>query len=121
MEAFDEALAGKAAATARRATRTAVGAAGEANPYRGLEAFQRADAHQFFGRDRLVDELVEVLRRPGSAGRLVTVVGPSGSGKSSVVRAGLLPALERGVVPGSGDWFVTTWFLATMERFAVGT
>jgi WD40 repeat protein len=58
-------------------------------PYAGLAAFRRDDAGRFFGRDRLVGEVVaRVLDR-----RMVAVFGPSGSGKSSVLMAGLLPAL----------------------------
>ncbi|MFD7260359.1 AAA family ATPase [Streptomyces sp. NPDC059874] len=66
-------------------------------PFPGLEAFTEADAAVFFGRDREVSELVGRLHPavPGRAARCVTVVGPSGSGKSSLVRAGLLPALAR--------------------------
>ena len=60
------------------------------NPYKGLKAFQEADAGDFYGREELVDRLVEKLGRR----RLVGVVGPSGSGKSSVVKAGLLPRLR---------------------------
>ena len=62
----------------------------------------------FFGRDRLIARFVDVLERPGSAGRLLAVVGPSGSGKSSAVRSGLLPLLRAGGVSGSDDWFITT-------------
>ncbi len=78
------------------------------NPYKGLRAFEEADAGDFFGRDDLVDELVGRLRDDGRRGRLVLVVGGSGSGKSSVVRAGLLPRVRRGDIPGSQRWFVTT-------------
>src|SRR5262249_35019893 len=62
------------------------------NPYKGLFAFEEADAADFFGREVLTAHLVDRLR--GS--RFLAVVGPSGSGKSSVVRAGLVPALRRG-------------------------
>jgi WD40 repeat protein/DNA-binding SARP family transcriptional activator len=69
-------------------------------PYKGLEAFELADAHVFFGRERLVAELV--ARVPGS--RLLGIVGNSGSGKSSALRAGLLATLGDGVLPGSEGW-----------------
>jgi len=74
------------------------------NPYIGLQAFDERDADRFHGRGALVTELVQALERE----RFVVVVGPSGSGKSSVVRAGLVPALRRGAIPGSDEWFVTT-------------
>jgi WD40 repeat protein len=69
-------------------------------PFKGLAPFDVADAEYFFGRERLVAELV--ARLVGTP--LLGVVGPSGSGKSSVVRAGLLPALAGGVLPGSDEW-----------------
>jgi hypothetical protein len=78
------------------------------NPYKGLRPFVEADAGVFFGRDRLVGELVDRLARPGTDGRFVGLVGPSGSGKSSVARAGLVPALRAGAAPGSDRWFVVT-------------
>ena len=76
------------------------------NPFKGLRPFDAADADDFYGRGRLVDRLVARLGEPGARGRFVGLVGPSGSGKSSVVRAGLLPALRRGALPGSDQWFV---------------
>ena len=69
-------------------------------PFKGLASFDADDAPYFFGRERLVAELV--ARLVGAP--LLAVVGPSGSGKSSVVRAGLLPALKSGVLPGSEHW-----------------
>jgi WD40 repeat protein/DNA-binding SARP family transcriptional activator len=69
-------------------------------PYKGLARFEQADHKLFFGRERLVAELVTHLVGPG----LLGVVGPSGSGKSSLVRAGLLAALADGVLPGSARW-----------------
>jgi WD40 repeat protein len=69
-------------------------------PYKGLAPFQREDAELFFGRDALVDLLVARLQH----GSTLVVGGPSGSGKSSVVRAGLLPALASGALPGSESW-----------------
>ena len=73
-------------------------------PYPGLAAFQPKDAERFFGRGKLVGELVaragEQLARPG----LLMVLGPSGSGKSSLLRAGLLPAVAAGALPARGSW-----------------
>ena len=69
-------------------------------PFKGLASFEADDAPYFFGRERLVAELV--ARLVGAP--LLAVVGPSGSGKSSVVKAGLLPALKSGVLPGSERW-----------------
>lgn len=69
-------------------------------PYVGLDAFRDSDQGVFFGRQRTVEALLELLKTH----RLVAVVGPSGSGKSSVVRAGLIPALRSDRLPGSGSW-----------------
>ena len=69
-------------------------------PFKGLASFEPVDADYFFGRERFVAELV--ARLVGAA--FLGIVGPSGSGKSSVLRAGLLPALAEGVLPGSGGW-----------------
>jgi len=69
-------------------------------PYKGLAEFEAADADYYFGRERLVAELI--ARFVG--GSFLGLVGDSGSGKSSALRAGLLPALAGGVLPGSGSW-----------------
>ena len=69
-------------------------------PYKGLATFDYEDAEYYFGREQLVAELA--ARLVGAP--LLGVVGPSGSGKSSVLRAGLLPALAGGVLPGSDGW-----------------
>ena len=69
-------------------------------PFKGLASFEPADADYFFGRERLIAELVARLVGASFLG----IVGPSGSGKSSVLRAGLLPALAGGVLPGSERW-----------------
>ncbi len=78
------------------------------NPYKGLQAFGDGDADQFFGRDSLVAELSDRFAGSSTTARCVVVVGPSGSGKSSVVKAGLTPALRAGTAPGASDWFATT-------------
>ena len=80
-----------------------------ANPYKGLEAFTEADQATFHGRRAVIDELVSQVGRPGRDGRFVVAVGASGSGKSSVIRAGLVPRLRSGAVDGS-----TLWLYATM-------
>jgi WD40 repeat protein/class 3 adenylate cyclase len=72
-------------------------------PYRGLQVFEEEHAEFFFGRDADVQRLIELLK----TGRFLAVLGPSGSGKSSLVRAGLVPAIRRGAFPGSDAWRVT--------------
>ncbi|MBR7673986.1 helix-turn-helix domain-containing protein, partial [Streptomyces daliensis] len=76
----------------RQASEEAAGLAaaeeGGAAPYQGLARFDTGDRERFFGREKLVGELVEVVRRS----RFTAVVGASGSGKSSLLRAGLVPA-----------------------------
>ena len=69
-------------------------------PYKGLARFEASDTVYFFGREQLAAELV--ARVVGAS--VLAVVGPSGSGKSSLVRAGLLPALRDGLVPGADRW-----------------
>ena len=75
------------------------------NPFKGLRPFSESDTADFFGREQLIKTLLLAVARQG----LVSVVGPSGSGKSSVVRAGLVPALRRGDVPGSENWLYVTF------------
>ncbi|RPH60055.1 MAG: serine/threonine protein kinase, partial [Chloroflexi bacterium] len=88
------------------------------NPYKGLRPFEENDADDFFGREALVRRLVERLETPTTLKpsavprepipyRFLAVVGPSGSGKSSVVKAGLIPALRRGFLPSSANWLIT--------------
>src|SRR5207237_4415866 len=72
-----------------------------ANPFPGLRPFEAAETHLFFGRDGQSEELLKRLKRT----RFLAVVGTSGSGKSSLVRAGLLPALQGGLMSSAGsDW-----------------
>jgi formylglycine-generating enzyme required for sulfatase activity len=72
------------------------------SPFPGLRAFTPEDAPIFFGRGRETDDLVSRLDQP--ARRFLAVVGASGSGKSSLVAAGLIPRLMAGAIPGSRDW-----------------
>lgn len=80
------------------------------NPYKGLRAFQESDAADYFGRAALVQRLCDRLAEPSPLARFLAIVGPSGSGKSSVVQAGLLPALRSGAVPGSDHWLYMEMF-----------
>jgi TIR domain len=71
-------------------------------PYRGLQTFNEEDVEFFFGRNGDIQRLVEKLK----ATRFFAVLGPSGSGKSSVVRAGLIPRIRAGALPDSNTWTV---------------
>ena len=82
------------------------------NPYKGLHPFTADDVGDFFGRQCLVSELVNdvasLLPAATSSStdneRCLSIIGPSGSGKSSVVMAGLLPRLQQGALPDSERW-----------------
>ncbi len=76
------------------------------NPYKGLAAFEEIDFANFFGRDALIDSLLTKLRDQEPGEQFLAVIGPSGSGKSSVVQAGIIPRMRRGTLPGSSKWFV---------------
>ena len=76
------------------------------NPYKGLRPFYEADEEDFFGREVLVEQLIDRLKANKGEVRFLALVGPSGSGKSSVIRAGLVPALRSGAVAGSENWYV---------------
>jgi WD40 repeat protein len=76
-------------------------------PYPGLRAFRRDEADIFFGRDEQVDQLLEKLR----TSRFLAVIGASGCGKSSLVKAGMIAALETGFLASAG----TRWRIAEMR------
>ncbi len=78
------------------------------NPYKGLRPFDEQDSGDFFGREALVARLVERVGEVARGSRLLLVAGPSGSGKSSVVRAGLVPAIRAGALPGSARWAIAS-------------
>jgi cell division protein FtsB len=69
------------------------------NPFPGLRPFEADEDYLFFGREQQTDELLRRLRRT----RFLAVVGSSGSGKSSLVRAGLVPSLHGGSMAGAGS------------------
>ncbi|HWT01986.1 MAG TPA: TIR domain-containing protein [Pyrinomonadaceae bacterium] len=74
----------------------------DACPYRGLQAFDEEHAELFFGREGDIQRLVEKLKTT----RFLAVLGASGSGKSSLVRAGVVPRVKRGALPESDTWAV---------------
>lgn len=80
------------------------------SPYRGLEKFRPQDAEWFFGRDSDIQQLIEKLR----SSRFLAILGASGSGKSSMALAGLLPRLQGGILPGSHAW-LTKDFVPTAQ------
>ncbi|WP_053384104.1 nSTAND1 domain-containing NTPase [Leucobacter celer] len=75
----------------------------EAAPYRGLESYDVGDARWFFGRGQPTEEVLALVRKRKDTGGVIAVVGASGSGKSSLLRAGVLAAVERGEL-GDGWW-----------------
>ena len=77
------------------------------NPFPGLRSFEPEEEHLFFGREKQVDELLTRLRLT----RFLTVVGFSGSGKSSLVRSGVVPALFSGQMSGMGS----SWRISVMR------
>ncbi len=77
------------------------------NPYPGLRPFRESEAHLFFGRSAHVDEVLAELDRS----RFVAVMGASASGKSSLVYAGVLPALHGGFSPRAGS----RWRIASLR------
>jgi energy-coupling factor transporter ATP-binding protein EcfA2 len=77
------------------------------NPFPGLRPFEPDEDHLFFGREKEIDELLRRLR----ANRFLSVVGTSGSGKSSLVRSGLIPSLHSGFMVKAGS----TWRVATLR------
>ncbi|MFD3499912.1 AAA family ATPase [Streptomyces sp. NPDC058678] len=72
-------------------------------PYRGLASYRQEDARWFFGRERSTEALVAQLRAAERTGGLVMLVGASGAGKSSLLNAGLVPALEAGALGDESD------------------
>ncbi|MEP6918160.1 MAG: ATP-binding protein, partial [Acidobacteriota bacterium] len=77
------------------------------NPFPGLRPFEADEEHLFFGREREIDELLRRLRTT----RFLSVVGTSGSGKSSLVRSGVIPSLYSGLMVSAG----AGWRIATMR------
>ena len=77
------------------------------NPFPGLRSFEPDEDYLFFGREKLVDDLLGRLRRT----RFLAVVGGSGSGKSSIVKSGLMPSLRSGYMAKAGS----SWRVALLR------
>src|SRR4029453_16991428 len=77
------------------------------NPFPGLRPFEAEEDHLFFGREK---EIGDLLRRLGSH-RFLSVIGTSGSGKSSLIRSGLIPSLHNGLMARTGS----SWRIALMR------
>ena len=77
-------------------------------PYKGLDVFEEEDAELFFGREKSVDDLVSRVK----VSRTIFITGPSGSGKSSLVRAGLIYALKQGAIK---ELHSERWLYETMK------
>lgn len=76
------------------------------NPFPGLRSFEEEEEFLFFGREKHIDELLKKLR----TNRFLAVIGASGSGKSSLVKSGLLPSLHSGFMSGAGsNWKIVTF------------
>ena len=133
--AFRQAVTGEALETEEQKARgvdsfSAGVEQGLRNPYKGLRPFEEADSSDFFGREDLVRRLLEQLGETASISdtdswsgdRFLAVIGPSGSGKSSVVKAGLVPELRRGALPGSNKWYFVEMLPGAhpMEELEIG-
>lgn len=105
MEAWIDALARARYASDGRAPKSVA-------PYRGLEPFRESDNDLFFGRRAAASELLERLRALaddlGPSGGLLVLVGPSGSGKSSLLAAGVVPAVRAGALDDHRHWWDCT-------------
>lgn len=76
------------------------------NPYKGLRAFQQSDSRDFFGREHTIQQVSSTME----LNRFVAIVGPSGVGKSSLVKAGLIPAIRQSAVFGNPAILVAEMF-----------
>ena len=76
------------------------------NPYVGLRPFKENENHLFFGRDKQIKDIIINLKNTG----FTAIIGSSGSGKSSLIRSGLIPALKKGTRNGQGEGWKTGIF-----------
>lgn len=80
------------------------------NPYKGLRPFEEFDASDFHGREAFIGKLLKHFT--DKKRRFLALIGPSGSGKSSIVKAGLIPRLRAGAAGGSDRWFIIATVLS---------
>ena len=96
---------------------TTITEAGLLNPFVGLRPFREEEQNLFFGRESLVDRMVDKL----AAHRFLAVVGGSGSGKSSLVNCGLKPALRRGLLTSAGSsWRMVQFTAGNQSQSSAG-
>lgn len=88
------------------------------NPYKGLAPFGESDRADFYGRDDMIETLIHAIGQNG----LTAVIGASGSGKSSLVTAGVIPELRDSALPGSEEWAIVHMVPGTdpFDEFHIG-
>ncbi len=80
------------------------------NPYKGLRTFEETDSGDFFGRESIINKILDLMSQAGPSSNFLALIGPSGSGKSSLVNAGIIPSLRQNAIEGSGKWFITQMY-----------
>lgn len=75
------------------------------NPFPGIRSFEREESHLFFGRESQIETIVSILEKT----HFLAIVGTSGSGKSSLIRAGVIPAILGGKIKDQKDWNITVF------------
>jgi formylglycine-generating enzyme required for sulfatase activity len=85
------------------------------NPYIGLHAFTASSRTDFFGRELVIQELLDDVRDGIATLPFLCLVGASGSGKTSILQAGLLPALREGAIAGMEEWIYAPIFTPTAQ------
>jgi WD40 repeat protein/serine/threonine protein kinase len=103
---YTESLLGKVQATIQINPVVAEDLTQFSNPFKGLRAFQQSDRADFFGRDHQIQRLVDRINEDTTQEAFLAVVGASGSGKSSVVKAGLIPKIRDNTLDGNYTWLI---------------
>jgi WD40 repeat protein/energy-coupling factor transporter ATP-binding protein EcfA2 len=104
-ESYGDRLPGEQLAAGKGALQPSTTPFNPENPYIGLHAFESKQARYFYGREQPIRALLDFIKQ----GRFLAVVGASGCGKSSLVKAGLMPELERDRLPDSSGWKILSF------------